>query len=86
MKEKIGWGFIGAGSIANRFIKGLLQVPDAYLAAVASRSAEKAKAFAENYGGKAYTSYEEVVMDKNVDVVYVATYTTSTFLSITTSS
>lgn len=73
MKEKIGWGFIGAGSIANRFIKGLLQVPDAYLAAVASRSAEKAKAFAENYGGKAYTSYEEVVMDKNVDVVYVAT-------------
>ncbi|NLN04671.1 MAG: Gfo/Idh/MocA family oxidoreductase [Clostridiaceae bacterium] len=73
MKEKIGWGFIGAGGITNRFIKGLVQVPDAYLAAVASRTEEKAKAFAETHGGKAYTSYEEVITDKNVDVVYVAT-------------
>ena len=38
--KKFGWGFIGAGAIANRFMAGLMQVPDAYLAAVSSRTYE----------------------------------------------
>lgn len=73
MNNKIGWGFIGAGGITNRFIKGLQEVPDAYLAAVASRTSEKAKIFAESHGAKAYTDYKQVILDENVDVVYVAT-------------
>jgi dihydrodiol dehydrogenase / D-xylose 1-dehydrogenase (NADP) len=71
--KKIGWGFIGAGSIANRFIKGLVQVPDAYLAAVASRSYDRAKSFADKYGAKVYASVEEMIQDESVDVVYVGT-------------
>ncbi|MDP2891605.1 MAG: Gfo/Idh/MocA family oxidoreductase [Bacillota bacterium] len=73
MKDKIGWGFIGAGHISHRFIKGLLEVPDAYLAAVGSRAEGKAEAFVSQYGGKAYTSYEKVILDKDVDIIYVAT-------------
>ena len=71
--KKIGWGFIGAGSIANRFIKGLAQVPDAYLAAVSSRSYDKAKSFADKYGAKVYATVEEMILDENVDIVYVGT-------------
>ena len=91
MNTKIGWGFIGAGNITNRFIKGLNEVPDAYLAAIASRNYDNAKAFAEHYNAKdfaehytvkdpaehysakAYEDYEQVILDKNVDILYVAT-------------
>jgi len=73
MKGKIGWGFIGAGSIANRFIKDLQMVPEAYLAAVASRNFENAKAFADHYGVKAYSDYKDVILDENVDILYIAT-------------
>ena len=47
---------------------------DVILYAIASRTEEKAKAFAEEYGTeKAYGSYEAMLQDKNVDLVYVAT-------------
>ena len=49
------------------------QVPDGYIAAVGSRSLERAQKFANVYGGKAYGSYEEMLCDPQVDVVYVAT-------------
>jgi len=71
--KKIGWGFIGAGGIAERFMRGLVQVPDAYLAAVTSRTYERAKNFADKYGAKVYKTIEELIADENVDIIYVAT-------------
>lgn len=71
--KKFGWGFIGAGAIANRFMAGLMQVPDAYLAAVSSRTYEKARTFAGKYNAKVYKSTEELIADEDVDIVYVAT-------------
>ncbi len=71
--KKIGWGFIGAGGIAERFMRGLVQVPDAYLAAVTSRTYERAKNFADKYGAKVYKTAEELIADENVDIIYVAT-------------
>ena len=44
-----GWGIIGLGGIAHRFMNDLPRCPQARLAAVASRSADKAAAFAERY-------------------------------------
>jgi predicted dehydrogenase len=73
MKEKTGWGFIGAGSIASRLIRDLERLPDSRLAAVSSRNFEKAKAFAGQHGAMAYETYEQVMLDENVDVVYIAT-------------
>jgi len=71
--KKIGWGFIGAGGITERFMTGLLQVPDAYLAAVSSRTYERAKNFADKYNAKVYRTVEELIADENVDIIYVAT-------------
>ncbi len=71
--KKFGWGFIGAGAIANRFMAGLMQVPDAYLAAVSSKTYERAKRFAGKYNAKVYKSTEELIADEDADIVYVAT-------------
>ncbi len=72
--KKIKWGIIGLGKIANKFAKDLLEVQDAELYAVASRNLKKAEAFQQEYKAqKAYGSYDELMEDKAIDVVYVAT-------------
>ncbi len=70
----IHWGIIGLGSIANKFAQDLLTIKDAKLHAVASRTQEKANAFAIKYQATiAYSSYEALVKDPLIDVVYIAT-------------
>jgi predicted dehydrogenase len=69
----IGWGIIATGKIAHTFAQDLALVPDARLVGVGSRRLASAEAFAAEHGGTAYGSYEELVADPAVDVVYVAT-------------
>jgi predicted dehydrogenase len=72
--KTIRWGIIGLGNIAHKFAKDLLTVSDAQLYAVASRSQEKANELASTYKAiKAYSSYEDLVEDKNIDAIYIAT-------------
>ncbi len=74
MSENMRWGFIGLGSIARRFGSCFPHAPKAEIYAVASRSQEKADAFGAEFGAtKCYGSYEALVSDPDVDVVYVAT-------------
>ncbi|MGZ2369255.1 Gfo/Idh/MocA family protein [Ancylomarina sp. YFZ004] len=74
MNSKTRWGIMGLGKIANKFASDLQLSTDAELYAVASRNLEKAKAFGENYQSqKYYHSYEEMAMDDNIDVIYIAT-------------
>ncbi len=74
MAKSYRWGILGLGSIANRFMSGLSLVERAQLYAVASRSMEKAQAFQAKYHAyKALDSYEALVQDPQVDIVYVAT-------------
>jgi predicted dehydrogenase len=71
--ETIGWGILGTGSIANAFATDLM-ANGFTIAAVGSRSQDSADAFAEQYGiASAYGSYEELVADPRVHVVYVST-------------
>ncbi len=70
--ETIRWGVLAPGRIAHSFAADLALVPDAELAATGSRSLERATEFAAAYGGVAHGSYEELVSDPGVDVVYVA--------------
>ncbi len=68
------WGIIGCGKIANHFANDLKLVAGHHLQAVASRSAEKADAFAtEHQASSAYGSYISLLEDSEVDVVYIAT-------------
>jgi scyllo-inositol 2-dehydrogenase (NADP+) len=72
--KKIKWGILGPGWIATKFANALKVVDDAELYAVASSKIENAKKFAQEFNApKAYGSYEELVKDPDVDVVYVAT-------------
>lgn len=72
--KKIRWGILGLGKIARKFAADLKRVADAELVAVGSRDIDKARAFAEEFGAKnAYGSYEDLVTDKEVDVIYIAT-------------
>ena len=74
MSIKIKWGIIGLGGIANKFATDLLLVKESKLEAVASRSLTKAKVFSEKYNStNYYDSYEELVQNKLVDIVYIAT-------------
>lgn len=74
MGKEIRWGIMGAGRIAGWFSTALTAVPEAVRYAVASRTLEKGQRFAEDYGyEKFYGSYEELLQDQNVDVVYIAT-------------
>ena len=66
------WGILATGKIARTFARDLALVPDAELVAVGSRRLASAEAFAAEHGGTAYGSYEELVADPAVDVVYVA--------------
>jgi predicted dehydrogenase len=72
--SEIRWAIMGAGRIAHKFAADLALVKDARLVAVGSRSMEKAMSFAQQYNiPRYYASYEELVHDDEVDVVYVAT-------------
>ena len=67
-------GIIGAGNIASMMAKTIGPMPEAVSFAVASRDLQKASDFAQEYGfQKAYGSYEELVQDPDVDIVYIAT-------------
>jgi predicted dehydrogenase len=71
---EIGWGIHATGGIARTFARDLAQVPGARLAAVGSRRPESARAFAEEHGAAAaHGTYEDLVADPAVDVVYIAT-------------
>jgi predicted dehydrogenase len=68
------WGVLGTGWIADKFVSSLQAHSSQHIAAVGSRSIESAAGFAGRFGiDTAYGSYEELVADPGVDVVYVAT-------------
>ena len=71
--KKLKWGILGPGSIARDFAQALNRV-NGEVYAVASRNKERAEKFArENNVKKAYGSYDEIIKDENIDVVYIAT-------------
>lgn len=74
MSQRIRWGILGPGNIANRLVEGVSVHSDAEVLAVGSRDIQRANAFADRWGiPRRYGSYEELVRDPDVDIVYVAT-------------
>lgn len=72
--EKLRIGIIGAGWIAEKAAITLNGLTECECYAIASRSLEKADAFANQWNvTRAYGSYAELLADPNVDLVYVAT-------------
>ncbi len=73
MKKEWNWAILGCGRIAGKFSEDLKLLSNARLYAAASRTQEKAEEFANNFGyQKAYGSYEDMLKDQDVDIVYIA--------------
>ena len=73
-EQSVRWGILATGGIAASFTAGLVDLPDAEVVAVASRSEESAKAFADRFGiERAYGEWGALAEDADIDVVYVAT-------------
>jgi predicted dehydrogenase len=69
----VRWGILATGGIAHSFTRDLL-AHGHRVSAVASRSRDRAQAFADEFGiPHAHGSYGDLVADSEVDVVYVAT-------------
>lgn len=74
MTKTYNWGILGLGKIAHKFASDLQDVEGAQLYAVASRTLQKAKSFADKYNAEAfYGSYEELAGDSKIDIIYIAT-------------
>jgi predicted dehydrogenase len=70
----VRWGVVGPGRIAAKVVEDFPHVPGAEVVAVASRSAQRAEAFAGAHGiGRVHDSYRAIVEDDAVDVLYIAT-------------
>jgi predicted dehydrogenase len=73
MTEKLRWGMMGPGGITLTIVHdfGLVGIT---FDAVGSRSAERAQAYAKTHSiPKAYGSYEQLVADPDLDIIYIAT-------------
>lgn len=74
MFGKINMAILGCGNIAGLMAETIQSVSGVRAYAVASRSLDKAVNFAKQNGfKKAYGSYEELLQDGKVDLVYIAT-------------
>ena len=68
------WGIFGPGWIAERFVGAMQRNTGQTVLAVGSRGADRSAAFSGKHGiERSYGSYEALLADPDVDVVYVAT-------------
>ncbi|NUT52127.1 MAG: Gfo/Idh/MocA family oxidoreductase [Saccharothrix sp.] len=74
MPNKLRWGVVATGGIADVVTGDLRLLPDVEVLAVSSRALPKAESFAAKHGiPRAYGDYADLLADPDVDVVYVAT-------------
>jgi predicted dehydrogenase len=74
MTTKHNWGILALGGIAHKFASALNSTENGELFAVGSRSIDKAEKFASQYGSERwYGSYEELIHDQDVQIIYIAT-------------
>jgi 1,5-anhydro-D-fructose reductase (1,5-anhydro-D-mannitol-forming) len=73
--QQLGWGVIGIGNIVNSTIApAMVAEPACDLVAAVSRDRGRADDFAERFGARhAYTDYEEMLGNPEVDAVFIAT-------------
>jgi len=70
----VRFGILGLGGIANRFASVLVKTQGVSLVSVAAMDLGRSREFADKYGSvNAYDSYDQLIAEEGVDVIYVAT-------------
>ncbi len=70
--KKLRWGILGVAKINDRLLPSFARAGNLELAAIASRSLDKARAAARAAGiPQAYGRYEDLLDDPHIDVVYI---------------
>lgn len=70
------FGIMGAGGISNKFADAVKLIDGAKVSAIAARSVERARSFADRHGiEKAYGGYSEMLENEKLDCVYIGTVT-----------
>lgn len=70
--KKYRLGIIGSSEIAfRRFLPALKQVADFEYKGLASRNIEKTQKFIDAFGGKGYGSYDQIIQDQDIDILYI---------------
>ena len=73
MPEQIRWGIIAPGAIAGQFAAAMKVVKNAEVLAVASRSEERAREFAQKFSiARVHTTYKDLASDPDIDAIYIA--------------
>jgi predicted dehydrogenase len=68
----VQWGVMGTARIATKVGKAIRQAQGAALAAIASRSAQRAADWAAEHGAaRSYGSYEALLDDEQLDALYI---------------
>lgn len=77
----MNWGIIGLGNIAHEFAESMEAAGSVY--GVSSRNYQKALDFQNQYNiKKVYKSYEELLNDRDIDIVYIATVNSQHYQNI----
>jgi UDP-N-acetyl-2-amino-2-deoxyglucuronate dehydrogenase len=71
--ERVKTGIIGLGKVAHMHANALRAIPESVFTAVCSRDIAKARAFADQYGVKAFTDVEEMIVSGGVEAVVICT-------------
>lgn len=71
MREKIGFGIIGCGTIGGVHAEAIRRVTGVRLVAVADMAEQKAKKMGEDYGVPYYSNYRDLLERDDIDVVNV---------------
>ena len=74
--EKIKWGIIGPGNIANNFADGLKGSYSGQLVSIASKSEDRRKNFGDKYDIHSdfrFDSYEDIINSEHIDAIYIST-------------
>ncbi len=78
----IKWGIIGLGNMGQKFARAIMETNNSNLAGIASKDINKIKNFTSKHNFKdlvTYNNYDEIIKDKNITAIYIATLNNTHF-------
>jgi len=75
----LNWGVVGTGNIAKSFAVSLQDSQESQLIGVAGSSKKKAEEFAKTFKCRFFADYQNLLAQKAIQAVYIATPHTSHF-------